>query len=72
MTRLFEQPFRLGDVVFLSEENEQHIICEAQINGDTYEYSTNIGAWYDHDQFVLVRECDKASIQQLRDETEDE
>lgn len=70
----FIRPFRVGDVVLYAGRDrvwrscttQKHIINEVKINGiNSYEYSTNIGAWIPHNQFRLLEECSEKSIKQL-------
>lgn len=78
----FVKPFRHGDVVKytsypadeddpLWRKGQNHIIDRVSRNGDSWEYSTNRGAWIAHECFTLVRECNAASINQLYKDIEE-
>lgn len=76
----FLRPFRMGDMVKLvvageddDELGEIHIIHEVLMLGpQDWEYSTNLGAWWQHAQFELVRECDAESLAELWASIEDQ
>lgn len=78
METSFQQPYRTGDEVQIVQSSrkrelgEYHIIHEVNIEEDEYQYSTNRGAWYDHQQFKLVRECCAETMAQLRKSIQDE
>jgi hypothetical protein len=74
----FIPPFRVGDEVEivkserLSEIGQTHIIGGVNIESNSYEYSTDRAAWFDHDQFKLIRECCAETIAKLRQSIQDE
>jgi len=67
------QKFKVGDVVkYIKRKHrcwkygEEHIIRKAEYNGKgEFQYSTNHGAWFDDDDFELVRPADLESFAQL-------
>ncbi len=74
----FILPYRTGDVVEVVRAscgwplNDIHIIESADINDGSIEYSTHKGAWFEHADFKLVRECDAASMKELIKSIRDE
>lgn len=79
MPKKFFPPFRVGDVVkYIGKDRvwgkeSEHIIQDVSVNGiNYYEYSTDRGAWIPHEDFELVRECDKASLTKLLKSMSDE
>jgi len=67
----FFPPFRTGDVVMYLGDTPyrkgEHIIDEVKLDDPNYyRYSTHRGAWFDHAEFQLVRECDAKSIKALK------
>jgi len=72
--------FQTGDVVkYVGKDTtfwrsgKEHIIYESSYMGDgIFEYSTNRGAWFSHNDFELVRRADKESLAQLDKDLEDE
>lgn len=81
MTEQFIKPFRMGDVVVVTQsdadssftEGEEYIIYSTYLReGGLLEYSTNRGEWIRHEQLSLARECDAASMKQLYEDVEAE
>lgn len=72
--------FQTGDVVkYINPQNtvwkvgETHIIYEiSYIGKNTFEYSTNRGAWFNESDFKLIRKADKKSFAQLDKDLEEE
>ena len=59
-------PYRAGDVVVHKTSNVEHIIFEVNFNEyPLLNYSTNRGAWYYHDDFVLKQEATEETIRKL-------
>jgi hypothetical protein len=60
-------PFQFGDVVVeLDHPLIEHYIHEVQTDeGGSWEYSTNRGAWYAHDNLKLVRKADEKSLRAM-------
>ena len=68
-------PFNFGDVVKNKEDGKVHIINEinmCQLLNFEWEYSTNLGAWYSHEDFKLVRKADEKSIRKLVEDMKEE
>lgn len=67
------QKFCIGDRVEYINKNSrswrvggEHIIANIQYMGNgLFEYSTNLGAWFDNDDFKLISRADKASFKKL-------
>jgi len=57
MTKQKIVPFRLGDTVRHRKTGEKHVIneCTMAQHEDALEYSTDIGAWYSHEEFELLQ-----------------
>lgn len=69
----FVKPFRIGDVVHYAGHSHhwkgQHIITEVSVmDVGVYNYATLKGAWIDHEELRLVRECDEKSMTKLVNE----
>lgn len=67
-------PFRTGDVCrYIGKERlwspgEVHIIHEVSVDGpQNFSYSTDRGAWIEHEDFQLVEGASPASIKKLFD-----
>lgn len=64
-------PFQTGDVVkYIGKgtwkKDAIHIIHECDYLGKgQFQYSTNRGAWFDTEDFVLIRKADKQSFKDL-------
>jgi len=63
----FIKPFRVGDVVHIRGEKDEHIIKEVNIDVDTFEYSTHRSAWWPHEHCSLIRRCNVDSMKTLRE-----
>lgn len=61
-----------GEVYSSWKLGEEHIIYETVREGNSWEYSTNQGAWIPHESFTFVRECDEASIKKLYSDLREE
>lgn len=65
--------FNTGDVVKYIKKNntfwkpgEIHIIHEVDYLGaGEFQYSTNLGAWFNNTDFQLIRKADRRSLAQL-------
>lgn len=74
----FVRPFRMGDVVTIKStdgttcDSGEHVVNEAQFEGDNFSYSTHRSAWHAHDNCTLVRECDEESLATLKQALNDE
>ena len=71
-SRPFVKPFRMGDVVLVNGDKEEHIIHKVDFDGGSFEYATNRSAWHGHRHCTLVKKCDRASLSQLRKDIEEE
>lgn len=76
-------PFRMGDVVRYLPPSDQgdylngiHVIQESVPDGDTWRYSSDLGAWLQHEFCTLIKHADVFSMQRLvksfRDGAEDD
>lgn len=71
-------PYRVGDVVLIKgrEDEGEQIISELDFRDSYWAYGLPGSAWYDHEDFILVREADEESIEklilQLNEDFEDE
>lgn len=66
----FQRPFRVGDVVRYGA-SETTIVEEVKLDsGGDLIYAVLEKAWLRHDDLTLVRDCDEASMQALRDAIE--
>jgi hypothetical protein len=66
----FAVPYRMGDVVGIKLKDgsidDHHIIYEVRMNSpESFRYSTNISAWHDHKDLVLIQQATRASLQSL-------
>lgn len=63
------RPFAIGDIVRHKKTGERHIIHEAQMldeeDPDHIEYSTNLGAWFNHTEFTLISRSTAYSRREL-------
>lgn len=73
------QKFYTGDVVeYVGKSGvwkwgETHIIHDCEYEGQgTFKYSTNRGAWFEDNDFVLIRKADAESFKQLDEALFDE
>jgi hypothetical protein len=55
----------MGDVV-RRINGEKHIIYEGSLSSGELEYSTDKEAWIAHNEFTLIRPCDKRSFNKLK------
>ena len=73
----FIKPYRIGDEVkYVGKKHYlqgDQIIIEVDVRDvNEYEYGTTMGAWIDHNDLLLIRECNESSIKKLMEEDNDD
>ena len=74
------QRFNIGDLVsykgedsFKATKGEQHIIKDVVYHGNNhFTYSTNLAAWFDNNDFILVTKANTTTFNQLDKDMENE
>ncbi len=73
------QKFFTGDLVeYIGtgrswEKGVNHIIHECKYHGQgVFYYSTNLGAWFNHQEFKLIQKATKKTLNQLDKDLDDE
>lgn len=67
----FVMPFQMGDIIDYNTGKKsnvfagRNIINKVQRDGDSWEYSTDRGAWLDHSKMTLIEHATETSIREL-------